>query len=248
MTIEIDAGIDRMQAVGRRGDIFRDNGICDGVEGVVPMSTGIRTTWVAVCLLAGTCGCRQFGNTEAGALVGTGLGATTGAIIGSGSGRPGAGALIGAATGAVAGGLVGNAADAREERDAAVAQAQYAQAQAHAAQQALTTSDVVSMSQSGVSDDVIVNAVQTRGCRFSGDPQSIIHLKQAGVSDRVIQAMQSSGVHVPHPVPTAAPPVVYTPAPVYAPPPPVVIVGPRPYPYYGPRRYWGPPPYHRHRW
>lgn len=194
-------------------------------------------------------GCRQFGNTEAGALVGTGLGATTGAIIGGESGHAGTGALIGAATGAIAGGLVGDAADAREERDAAVAHAQYTQAQAHAQQQALTTGDVISMAHNSVSDEVIVNAVRTRGCRFSGDPQAIIELKQSGISDRVIEAMQTSPPHVPAPGYVAGPGY----APPYGPVPPVVVVAPRPYPYYWGRRgrYWGPPgpyPYHRGYW
>lgn len=193
-------------------------------------------------------GCRQFSNAESGALVGTGLGAVTGAMIGDESGHAGAGALIGAATGAVAGGIVGDAADAREERDAAVAQAQYTQAQAQARQQALTTGDVTSMAHNGVSDEVIVNAVRTRGCRFSGDPQAIIQLKQSGISDRVIEAMQTNPPHTPGPV--AAPGYVAGPGypPMYGPAPPVVVVAPRPYPYYwGPRgRYWGAPgPYHR---
>lgn len=207
------------------------------------MSSRHARCWAAVVLLTSLAGCRQFGNTEAGALVGTGLGATTGAVIGAGSGHAAGGALIGAATGAIAGGLVGNAADAREERDAAIAHAEYSQAQANAARQALTTGDVIHMTQQGVGDGVIVGAIQSRGCRFSGDPQDIIQLKQAGVSDRVIQAMQTSPA-----VPAMAAP---SPAVVYgapAPPPPVVVVAPRPYPYYyGPRgRYWGPPgPYYR---
>lgn len=200
--------------------------------------------WTAILSLTAICGCRQFGHTEAGALAGTGLGAVTGAVIGAGSGHAAGGALIGAATGAVAGGLVGNAVDAQEERDAAVAQAHYAQAQAAVAQHALSSGDVIAMTQNGVSDDVIVGSLRSRGCRFSGDPQSIIQLKQAGVSDRVIQAMQSNGAAVAVPAPGA---VVYTPG--YTAPPPVVIVGPRPPPayYWGPRgRYWGPPgPYHR---
>lgn len=207
------------------------------------MQTGVLRS--GPCCLAGLFlvaigGCRQFGHTEAGALVGTGLGATAGALIGGQSGHAGGGALIGAAAGAVTGGLAGNAADAREERDAAVAHAQYAQAQASANARALTSGDVVAMTQNGVSDEVIVGSLRTHGCRFSGDPQSIIQLKQSGVSDRVIQAMQSSGT-VAVPYATSAPPtVVYTPAPrYYAPPPgPVVYVGPGP-------RYWGPGPYWR---
>jgi uncharacterized protein YcfJ len=178
-------------------------------------------------------------NTQSGALVGSGLGAATGAIIGEASGHAGGGALIGAAAGALAGGLAGNAADAREERDAAVAHAQYAQAQSQAIAQAVTDADVVTMTRSGVGDDVIINSIRTRGCRWNSAPENVIALKQQGVSDRVIEAMQNSGLHMPAPAPP--PPVVYAP-----PPPPavgggVVVVGPG---YYGPRPYWGPRPYY----
>lgn len=166
--------------------------------------------------------------------MGTGLGAFTGAVVGSESGHAGGGALIGAAAGALAGGLVGNAVDAREERDAAVAQSQYSQAQAQAAAQALSGWDVVQMSKNGISDDVIVNSIRTRGCLFDGTPDNIISLKQQGVSDRVITAMQTSGVRPAAIVGPAPPPVVYA-----APPPPPVVVWGRPY--YR-RGYWGPPP------
>src|SRR5262249_24091675 len=81
-------------------------------------------------------GCANMNNTQSGALLGTGLGATAGAIVGSASGHAGGGALIGAAAGAVTGGLVGNAEDAREERDAAVAHAQYANARSQVLAQA----------------------------------------------------------------------------------------------------------------
>src|SRR5262245_37498382 len=112
-------------------------------------------------------GCQNMNNTQSGALLGTGLGATTGAIIGNASGHAGGGALIGAAAGALAGGLVGNAEDAREERDAAVAHAQYEHARSQAIAQAVTDAEVVSMTHNGVSDPVIMNALRTRGCRRS---------------------------------------------------------------------------------
>src|SRR5262245_64970259 len=114
---------------------------------------------LAATLGLAVAGCQNMNNTQSGALLGTGLGATTGAIIGSESGHAGGGALIGAAAGALAGGLAGNAVDAREERDAAIAQAQYHQAQAQAAQQAMTTADVADMVHAGLSDDVIHRTV-----------------------------------------------------------------------------------------
>jgi hypothetical protein len=87
------------------------------------------------------------------------------------------------------------------------------------------------MAQNGVSDDVIINSLRQHGCRFSSDPESIIQLKNAGVSDRVIRSMQANA-GAPYPA------VVY--APRYAPPP-------RPYVVYGYGYGWG-PRYRRHCW
>src|SRR5262249_42749111 len=148
-------------------------------------------------------GCQNMNNTQSGALLGTGLGATTGAIIGNASGHAGGGALIGAAAGALAGGLVGNAEDAREERDAAVAHAQFEQARAAGIAQAVTEEEVVNMTHNGVSDAVIMNALRTRGCRWNSSPDNVIALKQRGVSDSVIQTMQNTGLR---PIPVGAVP------------------------------------------
>jgi uncharacterized protein YcfJ len=196
---------------------------------------------LAATLGLAVAGCQNMNNTQSGALLGTGLGATTGAIIGNASGHAGGGALIGAAAGALAGGLVGNAEDAREERDAAVAHAQYEHARSQAVAQAVTDTEVVNMTHNRVSDGVIINALRTRGCRWNSSPENVIALKQQGVSDSVIEAMQNTGLR-PAPVGALPPPVVYAP-----PPPPVVgggvvVVGPG---YYGPRPYWGPRPYGR---
>lgn len=162
-------------------------------------------------------GCTHFDPVTGSTLVGSGLGATTGAIIGHQSGHTGTGALIGAAAGALGGALVGDAQQARVERDAAFAYAD-AQSQQRVAG-AVTNSDVVYMAQNGLAEDVIINAIQTRGGRFDTSPQSLIYLKSSGVSDRVIATMQSSGGPAIAPVSYVAPP---------PPPPPVFIVEPPP--------------------
>lgn len=200
----------------------------------------------AGCATPGTVGSGgTISNTGAGALGGGAIGAATGAIIGHSSGHTGGGALIGAAAGALGGALLGNAKDAHEDRDKAVARASYERSQAQAAQaqtqaiaQAYTPADVLNMTRSGISDDNIIYGLKTRGCRFDNTPDNIISLRNQGVSDRVIGAMQSSGLQVP-----AGPPVMVPaggPTVVYAEPPPpagVVVVAPRPY--YGPRYYRG---------
>jgi hypothetical protein len=57
---------------------------------------------------------------EKGTLVGGGLGAATGAIIGSAVGSPGAGAAIGGGLGAVGGALVGNELQNREVHESQI--------------------------------------------------------------------------------------------------------------------------------
>lgn len=204
----------------------------------------VRGLWsvAALCLLSGCVA--PMNHTQSGTLGGAGLGAVAGAIVGQAVGAPGAGAAIGAATGAVTGNLVGQAEDIREERDFAWAQADAANAQAVADARALTEGDVVTMVQSGVGDAVIIQAVASRGCRWEGTPQAIIRLKQQGVSDGVLNAMQRA------PLRGSVVREVVMPGPVYVTPPPpggVVLLGPPPPPPrycpppYGPPRYRGGP-------
>lgn len=181
-------------------------------------------------------GCTHFDPVGGNALVGSGLGAATGAVIGHQSGNTGAGALLGATAGAIGGALVGEAKQARYERDAALA---YADAQSYqAAANAVTNSDVIYMTQNGLSEDVIINAIHTRGGQFDTSPTALTTLHTSGVSNNVIATMQNAG----------APPPVYTPAPIpprrpsvvvveQAPPPVVFGIGPsRCYHHCGPPR------------
>ena len=146
---------------------------------------------VMVALPLLSVGCQTTSRAQSGALVGSGLGAVTGAIVGSHNGNAESGALIGAAAGALAGGILGDAEDARAERDAALAHAAHVQ-------QAVTNVQVLQLAHSGVSDDVIVSTIRSQGGRFDLSPQAIINLKNSGVSDRVILAMQNS--HSPSPL------------------------------------------------
>ena len=198
---------------------------------MIPRKTAVLAA--AALILAG---CQNMNNTQSGALVGTGIGATAGALIGEASGHAGGGALIGAAAGALGGALAGNAADAREERDAAVAQAHHAQLQSAAIAQAVTESQVVAMTHNNVADSVIINELRNKGCNWDASPNAVIRLKQQGVSDQVIQAMQNTGLRAPAGSVVAVPPPPY-----YGPPAGgVVVVGPGYYRPWGPRRYWGP--------
>lgn len=202
---------------------------------------GARTGFALVAAVS--MGCTNANYAQRGALFGTAVGSLAGAAIGSDSGHAGAGALIGGLTGAMAGTVIGDAEDARVERDiayaernSAIAQAQYLQAQ----QQALTNLDLIRLSQTGVGDDVIINMIRTRGGRFDLGTEAVIALKSQGVSDRVIVAAQSAPQAATlHNTSIAAP----APGVVYVPGPPAVIVEPAPPVFYG--GYWG--PYHRPR-
>ncbi|MDA0832709.1 MAG: hypothetical protein O2955_07440 [Planctomycetota bacterium] len=165
-------------------------------------------------LLAGIfAGCQGTGyHATKGTAIGTGLGTIAGAIVGHQSGHGVGGAILGATAGAIAGNMVGDVADAEEERDAAIAQARYSQA----VERGLTNADLIRMSQSGMSDDVIITSIETRGGRFRLDPDSLIYMKQSGVSDSVILAVQKWS-------PPMAPTTIVRPAPVTE-----VVVVPRP--------------------
>ena len=204
--------------------------------------------WVVCSAVVVLTGCRTTSHAQSGALIGTGIGSFVGAVVGGESGHAAGGAIAGAMTGAVIGGLAGDAEDAREERDVAVAQAQYQQ---HlAASQAVTNVDLITMTQAGLSDQVIVNAVQTRGGQFDLSPNGIIDLKNRGVSDNVILSIQSS---TGRPVAST---YAYPATTIVAPPPAVYVVPPRPTigvgfvvgrPY-GYRGYYGRPHRHHHHW
>lgn len=141
-------------------------------------------------------------NTQRGATFGGITGAIAGAIIGENSDKAGAGAAIGGAVGIVAGGLLGNASD----KDVAYRNQQYAQQRQYQTQQQMATtyavqpaptgtvsySDVVAMSRSGVSQNVILNQIATRGVQRQPAVSDIISLHEQGVSDNVIAAMQQA--------------------------------------------------------
>jgi len=195
-------------------------------------------------------GCRTTSHAQDGALLGAGLGTAAGAIIGHQSGHTQGGALLGALTGAVVGGIAGDAEDARDERDAAIAHSQYQQEEAayRASKVAVNNLDLIDMADAGLSDQVILNAIQTRGGQLDLSPSAIIELKQHRVSDAVILSLQQSnrGYASPRPNPYAySSTTVITPAPtVYIAPRPAIGISIGARPYYRYHGHHG--PYHRH--
>ena len=176
-------------------------------------------------------------DTREGTITGAGLGAITGALVGGKKNWEG-GALIGAGIGALTGRAIGNSRDTADAQQVAIGSSVAAQATAQAQATAVTNYDLVQMSNAGLSDDVIISTIRSRGGRFDMSPSGLISLKQSGVSDRVVMAAQQtpgSNVATPiNPQPTiqiAQPPAVYVrPAPVI-------------HYYHGPRHHRG---YHHH--
>ncbi len=176
-------------------------------------------------------------DTVSGTFLGGAMGAITGAIIG-GKHHAGQDALIGAGVGAVTGNLLGQNKDRNDAKQAAAGAAAVGQMNAQAAAMAVTDNDLVQMTRAGISEDVIISTMRSRGARVDLSPQSLIALRQQGVSDRVViaaQQMGAGGGYV-----AGAPPIGPTVV-SEVPPPPAVIVEPayRPYPYwYYPRPYY----------
>jgi hypothetical protein len=160
-------------------------------------------------------GCQSMSNTDKGALAG-GIGAGTGAIIGSATHNTGAGALIGGAVGALAGGLTGAAIDDSERKQ----DAKLAAATAPPARGPLRIEDVAQLARDHISDEVIVNQIRTSATVYRLSVEDINYLKQNGVSDPVIAEMQNTVYRCPRRVYTAAPVVLVEPGP---PPPPVGV-------------------------
>ena len=85
----------------------------------------------------------------------------------------------------------------------------------------MSNADIIYMVRSGLSSEIIVNSIHSRGGRFDTTPEAIVQLKANGVGDYLIQVMQST----PLPSATVPPPMM-----AYgAPPPPAVGVVVRPY-------------------
>ncbi|HJY85064.1 MAG TPA: YMGG-like glycine zipper-containing protein [Candidatus Binatia bacterium] len=79
----------------------------------------LQVSVVIVTLVVLLGGCSQpLSTREKGTLLGGGIGAASGAIIGGAVGHPGAGAAIGGAMGALSGGVIGDQLQGQENRSA----------------------------------------------------------------------------------------------------------------------------------
>lgn len=141
-------------------------------------------------------------NTGRGAVLGGVAGAVVGGVIGHQNDETPEGALIGGAVGAIAGGVIGHAKDeqvAREQRyqHQVYQERQYRNYQARSAEQArraVSVSDVINMTRSGIGEGVIASHIETNGVQRRPEVSDVIHMHQQGVSEFVIEAMQRASV------------------------------------------------------
>jgi hypothetical protein len=187
-------------------------------------------------LLLAAAGCRSPYYADRGALFGGLTGAGVGALVGDASGNTAAGAVIGSAVGALTGAAVGDHIDADVARSKAEIEARMGRQM----QGAVTPQDVVAMTQAGLSDEVITTHIRANGVAQPLQVGDLINLRNVGVRDVVINAMQQTPPRAGQVAQFAQPVPVY---PGY--PPPVVVAAP----YYP---VWGPPPpppigFHYHR-
>ncbi|HZT23913.1 MAG TPA: YXWGXW repeat-containing protein [Verrucomicrobiae bacterium] len=161
--------------------------------------------------------------TGTGALTGGALGAATGAVL-AGPRNAGAGALIGGALGAITGGIIGSGMD-EEQRERLRAQAPQTYVRVEQGQP-LGLADIKALAQAHVSDEVIINQIQSTHSVYHLSSADIIDLHNAGVSDRVIDFMINTQNSPDAAAATSTTVVVQEPPP--PPPAETVVVAPAP--------------------
>jgi outer membrane lipoprotein SlyB len=148
---------------------------------------------LALLVMVGLSPVKVFGqgNTERGAVIGGLGGALAGAAIGKHNGETAVGALIGGAAGLVAGSAIGKAQDNAQARQQAYYQQQWQQQQQQALR-AVSTQDVVLMTQQGVDPQIIITQIHRNGVARRLEVADVIALHQQGVSEPVISALQNA--------------------------------------------------------
>lgn len=120
----------------------------------------------------------------------TGTGLLAGGIIGAGAGgitSAGGGALVGSAAGLLAGGLVGIALDEQDRN--VMERSSPRTVDRMDRNEPLTISDVIKLSQGGVSDETIIHYIHNTQSTYNLSQTQVRRLQDAGVSQRVIHSM-----------------------------------------------------------
>ena len=153
------------------------------------MATRILVTVQICCFLSWSNGCQTHNYAQRGAAVGGLTGGGVGAVIGEAAAdKPLVGAVVGSAVGALTGAATGGALDEIDGRN----QQRVDQAIYNRAASAVSLDDVISMSESGLSSDIIMRHIRTRGFGRQLSASELIQLRQRGVSDQVIASLQEA--------------------------------------------------------
>lgn len=129
-----------------------------------------------------TVGCESMGpKAKTGAVVGGGLGALAGGIIGNQSGNALAGAGIGAAVGALGGGMLGSSWDDQDKKAVAVNPDH------------IPLTKIAEMGKQGTPDAVIISEIDRTHSVYTLNSEIISYLKENKVSDKVIDHMMNTG-------------------------------------------------------
>jgi uncharacterized protein YcfJ len=123
--------------------------------------------------------------TQSGALIGGGSGAIIGGAVGGGQG-----ALIGGAVGVIGGALIGSALDDADRQR--VEQQNPRTLNRIDNGEELSIHDIIALHASGVKDDKIIELIQKTNSHYTLNTYKIQRLREAGVSDRVINYMMST--------------------------------------------------------
>lgn len=147
-------------------------------------------------------GCRSPYFADRGAAFGAITGALTGAAIGEHNGDAAAGAVIGSTVGALTGAAVGETIDYEIAQSEAIIESRLGREMSGA----VSVPDVIAMTHADLSDGVINSHIRANGVARPPSVDDLITLRNAGVRDSVIQALQTA----PPPVESrsAAPPVI----------------------------------------
>lgn len=146
-------------------------------------SRSVSALLLCLFCFSGGAGCATFHSPNSRTLLGTATGSVIGAAIGKESGDP----ITGAVVGAIGGGLIGQAADNNRRL---VAAADPSGRYPTGAQSGVTVDEVISLTASGVSKDLIQNQIRAKG--FSGNltTDQLLKLTQSKVDPEVIRLLQ----------------------------------------------------------
>lgn len=149
---------------------------------------GIAVLFLCAAVALLTLGC-QGSQTRSGegAVIGGLLGATAGGVVGHQSHHGLEGAAIGAAAGALTGAIIGG----QIQKPGQTTQpAQTAGANVAANPNQMTILQIVELTKQGANENVIIDKIRLSNSKFNLTSDDINYLKQQGVSQNVINAMQ----------------------------------------------------------